>query len=149
MTPSKFLLFSLPLLFFSPALRARDAVNAAEVNGTFTEKRTDSTFEILALGNNKLKVHYSGILPFKTPQGERTANLGEGSGIAEIQGDTATFHPEGFEKTCTITLRFTKPGELNVTQTGDSSDCGFGNRVYANGTYRKTSSKKPKFESAN
>lgn len=146
MVRSQSLLFSLSLLLISPALQARDAVSAAEVTGTFTEKKTDSTFEILALGNNKLKVHYSGILPFKTMNGELTANLGEGSGVAEIQGDTAVFHPEGFEKTCTITLHFTKPGELKAEQQGSNWDCGFGNRVYADGIYQKTSGKKPKFE---
>jgi len=139
----KYYYFFLPLLLASPSLHARDAVNAAEVNGTFTEK-FGSTFEILALGKNKLQINFSGVHPFKTPTGEPTANLGEASGIAELQGDTATFKPEGFEKTCTLTLHFIKPGQLKVEQQGDPSDCGFGNRVYADGVYRKTSSKKPK-----
>jgi hypothetical protein len=39
-------------------------------------------------------------------------------------------------------MKFTG-GKLIVTQVGT---CGFGNRVVADGTYKKTSSKKPKFE---
>ncbi|MCE9625415.1 MAG: hypothetical protein K8R69_08205 [Deltaproteobacteria bacterium] len=131
------------LLAISPSVQARDAVSAAEVNGTFTDK-FDSTFDILALGNNKLQVKFSGIYPYKTPQGEATANMGEASGTADIHGDTAVFKPEGFEKTCTITIEFTRPGQLKASQEGGSPDCGFGMHVRADGTYRKTSAIKPK-----
>lgn len=127
----------------SPLL-ARDAVTAAEVNGTFTDKSTGSAFQILALGNNKLQVSFSGVYPYKTPQGEDMANIGEAAGTAEIQADKATFKPEGFAKTCKITIVFTAPGELSASQEGDSPDCGFGFNVRADGNYKKTSAKKPK-----
>ena len=70
-------------------------------------------------------------------------NEGEGSGVATIEGDTAIFKPEGAEEECQITLKFTG-GKLVVTQTGI---CGFGHNVSAEGTYKKVSSKKPKFGS--
>ena len=71
------------------------------------------------------------------------ANEGEGSGIAKIEGDTAIFKPDGAEDECKITLKFT--GEkLVVAQNGI---CGFGFNVTAEGTYKKVSSKKPKFDS--
>jgi hypothetical protein len=76
------------------------------------------------------------------PQGP-TANEGVGNGVATIKGDTAIFKPEGAEEECQITLKFTG-GKLVVTQTGI---CGFGHNVSAEGTYKKVSSKKPKFES--
>ena len=72
-----------------------------------------------------------------------TANTGKGSGIATIEGDTATFKPEGAEEECRITLKFTGD-KLVVTQTGI---CGFGHNVTAAGTYKKISGKKPKFGS--
>ena len=72
-----------------------------------------------------------------------SANEGEGSGVATIEGDTAIFKPEGAEEECQITLRFTG-GKLVVTQTGI---CGFGHNVSAAGTYRKVSARKPKFGS--
>jgi hypothetical protein len=72
-----------------------------------------------------------------------TANTGEGSGIATIEGDTAMFKPEGAEEECQITLKFTG-GKLVVMQTGI---CGFGHNVTAEGTYKRVSTKKPKFES--
>ncbi|MFO1463265.1 MAG: hypothetical protein U1F66_05775 [bacterium] len=137
-----FSFFAMALLGSTVPATAREAVSAAEVNGTFTD-RFGSTFEILALGGNRLQVRFSGLYPYKTPSGEATANLGEATGIADIQADTAVFKPEGFEKSCTITLHFTKPGQLKASQEGDSSDCGFGMHVRADGSYRKTSSRKP------
>ena len=116
------------------------SVTAAQVNGTWKTKGGE--FKIWALGKQRLQVEFSGVYEYKTPQGPM-ANEGEGSGIATIEGDTAIFKPEGAEEECRITLKFTG-GKLVVAQTGI---CGFGHNVSAEGTYRKVSSKKPKFES--
>jgi len=116
------------------------SVTAAQVNGTWKTKGGE--FKIWALGHQRLQVEFSGVYEYKTPQGP-TANTGEGSGIATIEGDTAIFKPEGAEEECRITLKFTG-GKLVVTQTGI---CGFGHNVSAAGTYKKVSAKKPKFES--
>jgi hypothetical protein len=115
------------------------SVTAAQVNGTWKAKWAE--FKIWALGHQRLQVEFSGVYEYKTPQGP-TANSGEGSGIATIEGDTATFKPEGAEEQCSITLKFIG-NKLVVTQTGI---CGFGNNVTAAGTYKKISAKKPKFE---
>jgi hypothetical protein len=116
------------------------SVTAAQVNGTWKTKGGE--FKIWALGQQRLQVEFSGVYEYKTPEGP-TANTGEGSGIATIEGDTAIFKPEGAEEECQITLKFTG-GKLVVTQT---SICGFGHNVSAAGTYKKVSAKKPKFES--
>ncbi len=116
------------------------SVTAAEVNGTWKTKGGE--FKIWALGQQRLQVEFSGVYEYKTPQGP-SANSGEGSGIATIEGDTAIFKPEGAEEECQITLKFTG-GKLVVTQT---SICGFGHNVSAAGTYKKVSAKKPKFGS--
>jgi hypothetical protein len=115
-------------------------VTAAQVNGTWKTKWGE--FKIWALGHQQLQVEFSGVYEYKTPQGP-TANTGEGSGIATIEGDTAVFKPENAEDECRITLKFTG-GKLVVTQTGI---CGFGQNVTAAGTYKKVSAKKPKFGS--
>jgi hypothetical protein len=117
------------------------SVTAAQVNGTWKTKYNE--FKIWALGQRRLQIEFFGIYEYKTPQGP-SANEGEGSGIATIEGDTANFKPEGAEEECLITLKFT--GEkLVVTQTGI---CGFGHNVTAAGTYQRVSAKKPKFESS-
>ena len=116
------------------------SVTAAQVNGTWKTKGAE--FKIWTLGKQRLQIEFSGVYEYKTPQGP-TANEGEGSGVATIEGDTAIFKPEGAEEECQITLRFTG-GKLLVTQTGI---CGFGHNVSAAGTYKKVSARKPKFES--
>ena len=116
------------------------SVTAAQVNGTWKTKGGE--FKIWALGQQRLQVEFSGVYEYKTPEGP-SANTGEGSGIATIQGDTAIFKPEGAKRECQITLKFTG-GKLVVTQT---SICGFGHNVSAAGTYKKVSAKKPKFGS--
>jgi hypothetical protein len=115
-------------------------VTAAQVNGTW--KMKDGEFKIWALGRQRLQVEFSGVYDYKTPQGP-SANEGQGSGIAMIEGDTAIFKPEGAEEECQITLKFTR-GKLVVAQTGI---CGFGFHVTAAGIYKKVSTKKPKFDS--
>lgn len=121
---------------------ARDSVSAAEVNGTFRAKG-GSEFRIWALGNGKLQVEFSGIYRYKDVHGDPTANMGDASGTAQIDGDSAIFKPKEFAETCTIVLKFTKPGSLEVEEHGEN--CGFGMHVTAAGTYRKASSHKPKF----
>jgi hypothetical protein len=116
------------------------SVTAAQVNGTWKMKGAE--FKIWALGKQRLQIEFSGVYEYETPQGP-TANEGEGSGFATIEGDTAIFKPEGAEEECRITLTFTG-GKLVVTQTGI---CGFGHNVTAAGTYMKVSARKPRFES--
>jgi hypothetical protein len=114
-------------------------VTAAQVNGTWEYKL--NSLKIWALGKGKLQVLFEGTYEFKSPQGPM-ANTGQGAGIATIDGDTAIFRPEGADEGCKITLKFTG-GKLIVKQEGE---CGFGNRVFADGTYQKTSGKKPNFD---
>ena len=67
-----------------------------------------------------------------------------GAGRQKQESDSRSGErPEGAEDECRITLKFTG-GKLVVTQTGI---CGFGHNVTAEGTYKKVSAKKPKFES--
>jgi hypothetical protein len=119
---------------------AQKIVTAAQVNGTW---RTQSgEFKIWALGNQRLQVEFSGSYEYES-QGGPMANVGSGSGIAQIEGDTASFRPDGVDDDCMIRMKFTG-GKLMVTQDGG---CGFGHNVSANGTYKKISSRKPKFAS--
>ena len=113
-------------------------VTASQVNGIY--RYYQSEFRILALGHNKLKVQFDGA--YMTVSG--TPNLGTATGEAVIDGNVATFKPEETQQ-CEITLVFL-PNKLKVEQTGSDADCGFGHNVYANGTYRKIKSGKPKFE---
>jgi hypothetical protein len=126
--------------FVTTQADSEKSVTAAQVNGTWESKH--GKFEIWALGKQRLRVQFSGVYEYKNAYGP-TANVGEGVGVATIEGDTAIFKPEGAEEECQIILKFTG-AKLVVKQTGI---CGFGHNVTAEGTYKKVSSKKPKFES--
>lgn len=117
---------------------AQTVVTAAQVNGTWRNKT--GSFKVWALGKQKLQVEFLGSYEYKTPEG-LMANTGSGGGIAFIEGDTATFKPDGADDDCKITMKFTK-GKLVVEQEGG---CGFGHNVSAGGTYMKANGRKPKF----
>jgi hypothetical protein len=118
--------------------KSQKIVTAAQVNGVY--RYYQSEFRILALGHNKLKVQFDGVYITAS----RTPNLGTATGEAVIDGNVATFKPEDTQQ-CEITLVFL-PNKLKVEQAGSDADCGFGHNVYANGSYRKIKSGKPKFE---
>jgi hypothetical protein len=129
------------LRFLPLATSMRADVTAARMNGTW--KYRGNEFKIWALGQQQAQIEFSGVYEYKTGDGERTANTGEGSGIARIEGDIAIFKPDGAEDECKTTLMF-GGGKLIVTQDGI---CGFGFNVTAAGTYKKVSSGKPNFGS--
>jgi hypothetical protein len=117
---------------------AQTIVTAAQVNGTWRSKT--GNLKVWALGQQKLRVEFLGTYEYDSPAGPM-ANTGSGSGIAFIEGVTATFKPDDAEDECKITMKFSG-GKLTVKQEGG---CGFGHNVTAEGTYRKISSRKPKF----
>lgn len=123
----------------SSTAAAQPVVTAAQVNGTW--KNQSGEFKIWALGHQKLQVEFTGTYEYKTSAG-LIANVGGGSGVAFIEGDTAVFKPEGRGDDCKITMKFIE-GKLAVQQKGP---CNFARHVTATGTYRKTSSRKPHFE---
>ncbi len=128
----------------------RKSVSGAEVTGTFRLnfsgkfKDTSNEIKIKAIGGGKLQISMSLIYPYIIASGEMSANMGEANGEAIIKGDTAIFTPDGTD-TCKITIKFVKVGVIKVTEDGGTDGCGFGHNVYSDGTYKKVSSKKPKF----
>ena len=131
--------------FFAPTATAGErSVTAAEANGTYRDVEGKSEIKILALGHGKLKVQLALVYEFKSGEGPM-ANLGDASGEATIENDVAVFVPEGFGD-CKITITFLPNGKLKVEQQGE--ECGFGHNVRADGTFRKISNRKPKFDDA-
>ncbi|MFM9905831.1 MAG: hypothetical protein ACKVQJ_14810 [Pyrinomonadaceae bacterium] len=134
----------------SDAQTSRKSVTAAEVNGTFNSKFTgkfkgsSNEIKILALGGGKLHIAMSLLFPYMV-NGEASANMGELDAEASIEGDTAIYESAEFGP-CLITIKFVRLGTIKVTQEGSDADCGFGHNVMADGTYNKTSNKKPKFD---
>ena len=123
--------------------RAR-IVTAAEANGTYRSRRNE--IKILALGHNKLRLQMDLTYEYKTSTGPM-ANVGEASGEATIENDTAIFHPPDTQN-CTITIKFLPGNKIKVTE-DRTIECGFGLNVSSEGTYTKIKSGKPKFDSDN
>ena len=137
----------------SYAQNSRASVSGAEVTGTFKMsfigkkfKDFSNQLEIQALGGGKLKIAFDLVYPYTLKNGEVSVNMGSLSGEADIKGDTAVYQSKDEFGACKITIKFVRPGEVKVTQDGTDGNCGFGHNVSSQGTYRKVSSKKPKFE---
>lgn len=132
------------------AQKSRKSVPASEVTGTFEMnfkgkfKDNSNEIRIYPLGRNKLHVAMLLTYPYTMQNGELMANTGELNEIFEIIGDTASFISK--DSQCGITIRFVRVGKITVRQDGSDADCGFGHNVVASGTYRRTSSKKPRFD---
>lgn len=120
----------------------RKAVNAKEVTGTFRDGHNN--IQILALGNNRLRVSFFGLYPL----GNGDANTGYVAGEARIDADSAVYYQENDEsfEPCIIVIHFLKPGLIEVEHRTGAWRCGFGAGVSIEGTYRKVSSKKPKIK---
>ena len=114
-------------------------VTAGLVNGTWENPLGE--FKVLALGRQRLQIEFSVIYPYQSSAGPM-ANLGDGAGIALIEGNTAILHPTDIDESCTIVMQF-QGNQLIVRESGQ---CGFGHNVTAAGTYTKASSKKPQFQ---
>ena len=117
-------------------------VTAARANGIYRSRNNE--IRMLALGHNKLKVQLDLIYEYKSSYGPM-ANTGQASGEATIENDVAVFHPPDYPD-CTITIKFLAGNKIKVTQDHDAGDCGFGNKVFADGTYTKVKAGKPRFE---
>lgn len=150
----KFWFFSLLLLFHHLSFAdERVIVTAKEVNGTWEHSYAskakgkpmyglDQAWSIWALGHQKLQVEFHGTYFYPDGGGTPTANTGFTEGIATIEGNVAVLKPEDSGPECRFVLTF-KDKALVVEQEGCAGL--FGNHVGAMGTYKKTSSKRPKF----
>lgn len=146
--------FGITLFFASTENVAaqRKAVSGKEVTGTFRYAYTGkykgsfSEITIQALGGGKLKIGFDLVYPYTDGTGELNANVGQAVGTATIKGDTAIYETTE-NGNCKIVIKFVSPGLIKVTELENRADCGFGFNVSANGTYKKFSSRKPKFPS--
>jgi len=134
----------------SDAQLSRKSVSAAEVTGTFRMnyrgrfKNNASQIKIASIGRGRLRVAMDLIYPYTLRNGELMVNMGTLDNDFTIAGDTAVYRNDDGD--CRITIRFSRPGIVNVRQNGTDAECGFGHNVSSEGTYRKVSSRRPRFE---
>lgn len=124
----------------------RAAVSGAEVTGTFsTGGDSDNKVKIAALGGGQLRVEFSLVWMWRNSAGEWMANTGEPSGIATIEADEAVLDLSEGERKCRITMKFVKPGTIDVSESDDCGGIVGGMNVTSVGTYKKISKERPKF----
>ncbi len=70
-------------------------------------------------------------------------NQGYMEGTASLMGNTATITTTEYGGKCVIDLTFGEEEVVVKTVTGGSAECGFGNNVMADGTYKRTSDTNP------
>jgi len=117
----------------APIERARPA---ASPTGTYAHVRSaDNTIQILALPDGRIRVGFDGT---------NGVNFGRLFGTATLEGGAGSFAPYDTEG-CRIHLHVSAE-TLTVRQEGHSADCGLGHGVLAEGTFKRTSRKKPRFE---
>lgn len=131
--------------FSADAFSQRKAVSAAEATGTFSTGKDGNEVKLLPLGKGKLKVEFSLIYIRTMDNGEPMAYTGEPSGIAEIKADTAVLDLSQDDRTCKITIKFVRPGLIDVTEGDDCAGIVGGMNVTSFGTYKRTKTTKPKF----
>jgi hypothetical protein len=139
----KLVILVLSILLSGIALgQSAKVVTAARANGIYRSHNNE--IRMLALGHNKLRIQLDLTYEYKSNYGPM-ANIGQALGEATIENDLAIFHPPN-SPDCTITIKFLAGNKIKVTQDKDAADCGFGNHVFADGTYTKVKAGKPKFE---
>ena len=136
--PSRYYLPALAALvsIVAPALGGDRSVSAAEANGTYRDGKSE--IKLLSTAAGKLKVQMDIVMP---------RDDGSAAGEATIKNDVVTFVPPDADF-CKITMTFLKDGSLKVESEGRPVDCGFGRMAPPDGTYKKVSSAKPKFDNA-
>ena len=139
------MMFGLIIVSATSVLAQRKSVSAAEATGTFSIGKEDNEMKILPLGGGKLKVEFSLIYTRTMENGETLAHTGEPSGIATIKGDIAILDLSQDGRVCKITMKFVKPGTIEVSEGDDCGGIVGGMNVSSYGIYKRTSTKKPKF----
>jgi hypothetical protein len=124
-----------------PLATATKAKQARNVTGHYVMRREEfrNRLDVEQLANGKIKfdliaLWVSANNPDNIHNGEIQATVSLEKGVAVYEaGD------------CRLKMEF-QPTSVRIWQSDEAGDCGFGANVTATGTYRKSDSKKPKFD---
>jgi hypothetical protein len=119
-------------------LAAQKKLTATRANGLWEYRGNE--FKIWALNSRELQIKFDVSYSYGTPTGPKRSAATR-VGTAVISGDSAIFRPDnGVGDNCIFTLRIRK-GRLMVEQKGT---CGYAGDFNGSGTYRRTSSRRPR-----
>jgi hypothetical protein len=123
---------------------------ALGVTGTYWYRWGDALGDEVAieeLPGNRIRFELDALRIVASPCDARDFTQGGARGEAALVGSVAVWETQEWGRPCRLRFSF-GPDEVAVTQEGDDQDCGFGAGVHADGTYRRTSRRTPRFTSA-
>jgi hypothetical protein len=132
------------LLFAKSSHSGPAVLDGARLTGTYSiagSGPTQGSMQVLQVGANKLKVAFE--LYFNG--GALAPSSGTALGTASLRGNVAIYENRD-TPACKITLRFEPANRVDVTDNSGNFECGFGNHVFASGSYEKVSGRPPSFE---
>ena len=112
------------------------------VTGTYAwhrSKEAGCTLQVAEQGKGSIR------FALDCNRGAPSYNMGLIGGVVPLRNGEATFRTTAYRGLCELRFRFRGP-TLTVGQTGEDVDCGFGAWVSADGTYRRISRARPRFE---
>lgn len=114
---------------------------ALKVTGSYRapSKSAPNSMDVLELPDGKIKVHIVAL--WVSHYNSENVHNGELQAVVDRVGNAAAYKDDH----CSITMKFTRTAVV-VKQADEVGDCDFGANVTASGTYRKVSSRKPKFD---
>ena len=110
------------------------------VTGEYRLRRGElrNSLDVQQLPGGKIK--FGLIALWVSPNNPENIHNGELHGEVPLANGVAVFE----SGTCRITMKFSS-SKVEITESDENGDCGFGANVTAAGTYRKINSKTPKF----
>jgi hypothetical protein len=112
------------------------------ITGTYSLDRGKDAgceFEIAAVAADSVRLQLS------CNRGAPSYNMGDLDERLVLHGSEVVFQTTEYGDRCVLRFRFVRRGAI-VTQEGNNTTCGFGYGVYANGTYRRVSRRRPAFD---
>jgi hypothetical protein len=134
------LLLATSLLVAGQTPQAAKAKPSRSVTGHYVMRRSafHNTLDVQQLPGGKIK--FDLIALWVSQNNPENVHNGEIQAIVSLENGVAVYQ----EGTCRIKMEFL-PTRVRISESADTSDCGFGVNVTAAGSYRKTDTKKPKF----
>ncbi|MBC8031581.1 MAG: hypothetical protein H7Z16_15970 [Pyrinomonadaceae bacterium] len=105
----------------------------------FRQDELRNSLDVLQLAGGKIKFQLVAL--WVSHNNPENIHNGELRGVVALENGLAVYESGN----CRITMKFTSNG-VAITESDENSDCGFGVNVTAAGPYRKTGSRKPKFD---
>ena len=135
------LLLATSFLVVSQTPPAAKAKAPRSVTGHYVMRRAafHNRLDVQQLPDGKIK--FDLIALWVSQNNPDNVHNGEIQAVVSLENGVAVYE----EGTCRIRMEFL-PSRVRISESGEVGDCGFGVNVTAAGSYRKTDTKKPKFD---